>query len=287
MKKRITLNPLRRMVSLLAVAMLAVSSLHAATPYTETFSSPDSGWQQINPGRTDGFAITQEATGGNPGGVLRLRWNPITIGVSSVPPVVNPDALVASGEHNTAHFIGDLDASEAWLIGFDVNAVHTLPDYMYLSLRSGDREVTRVIMTAGNQTFTTNTWYAMRYTLLNPPAGAWEEADGSLQEIVSDVTSVSIVVKRRGEGLEDYLIDNVFIDRLPSGSSAGLTTVDGGIPQLAWNELRAGTRYRVEAATDLVLGDWVTVADFVAGEDVFVMDYDPDEGLMYFRIVME
>jgi hypothetical protein len=274
-------------VAVLVMIGLAAGSLQAATPYTETFSEETGGWQEANPARPDGMVVTREADGGNPGGVLRMRWNPINVGVSGVPPVVSPDVLVATGEHNTAHFIGDLDASEAWLIGFDVNAVHTLPDYMYLALHSGDRTVTRVIMTAGNTSFTTNTWYSMRYTLLDPPAGFWGDDAEHFDEIISDVTSVSLVIQRRGEGLEDYLIDNVFIDRLPSATSASLTTTDGGIPQLAWGQLRAGERYRVEAATDLMAGDWITVADFVAGEDVFVMDYDPDAGLMYFRVVME
>lgn len=268
-------------------AMLASTPLHAATPYTETFSDPDSGWQKGQPERTDGFVATQEATGGNPGGVLRLRWNPITISTRSTPPVISPDALVASGELNTVHFIGDLEASESWLIGFDVNAVHTVPDYMYLALHSGTNVITRMIMNAGNPAFTNNTWYSMRYTLLNPAAGAWGDDVEHFEEIISDVTSVSIVIKRRGEGLEDYLIDNVFIDRLPGGSASMQETVDGKIAQLAWGNLRQGARYRIEAATDLVLGDWATIANFVAGEDVFVLDYDEDAGLMYFRIVME
>lgn len=287
MKKAIYVERARGITACLAVAVLAGFTALAASPYTETFSDPNSGWQEGNPERTDGFVATQEATGGNPGGVLRLRWNPVTVGTRSAPPVISPDALVATGEMNTVHFIGDLDASEAWLIGFDVNAVHAVPDYMYLALHSGTNMITRIIMNAGNPSFTTNTWYSMRYTLLDPPAGFWADDTEHFDDIISNVTRVSIVVKRRGEGLEDYLIDNVFVDRLPTGSGGLQATVDGNLPQLVWHNLRAGSRYRIEAATDLMTADWITVADFVAGEDVFMLDYAEDAGLMYFRMIME
>lgn len=272
----------------LAVVVLAVPVAFSATPFTETFDSPESGWQKIDPVRVDGMVVTREATGGRPDGVLRLRWNPVSVGVRSAPPVILPDSLIATGSLGSVHFIGDLVSSEAWLIGFDIKAVDTLPDYMYLAIHSGSNLITRTIMTAGDTRFVPGNWYSMRYTLLNPPENTWAEDQGALDEVIRNVTRVSLVVKRRGETKEDYLLDNIFIDRLPAASAAsvaGSPTADGSIPQLAWGNLRYGDRYLVQATHDLVSPAWETIADFVAGEDVFLLEYDPDSGAKYFRIL--
>jgi hypothetical protein len=278
-----------------AIALTITVGARAASPYTETFSSPDSGWQNGNTQRVDGMTVTREDVGGNPGGVLRMRWAPIVIPLGSTPPVIAPDALVATGHLASAHFTGDLEQAGAWLIGLDVNAVQTLPDYMYLAIHSGTSMITRTLMKARDTTLASNTWHSFRYTLLNPPENLWGQDSGEVGEVIREVTALSLVIKRRGEGLEDYLIDNIFIHRIPE-ASANMTITAGtpgeqanGVMRMSWDHLQPGAFYRIEATKQLDRADgWKLVQRFQAQEPAFTMDLTGvTENQKYYRIILE
>lgn len=261
-------------LAITAVPLLAVSlSTRAASLYTETFSGSTGGWQDREIAL---MSVTNVLAGGNPGGCLSgsFPFEPI--------PSPAPDAFMATGALATASFVGSYSDADAWLAGFDFRANQVVPSTNGLQfiLRSGSKFIYRPI---NNQVNVTGQWYRFRFPLLDTQLGGWLGDTADFSSILTNVTRFEVEITRNGSDPQTYLLDNIFLDRLPAAVALGMST--GGV-EVTWLHMRAGETYRFEAASDMNQGGWVVVSNVVATGGAQVLTHETTNVFQGYRVVI-
>jgi hypothetical protein len=263
-------------LSLLAAIMCSPAASHAASRYTETFTSTDDGWLARDPTI---MSVTNVATGGNPDGALQgffpAEPPPPT------PPPGSAAAFLANGGGLSSNFMGDYHPQDILLFGFDFNPVNQLPTSFDFFIRGGSS-------TFLNRSFfdllaATNTWHSFRFSF-RALDGAWFGSTNQVGTLIANVTSIVFEVSRNGPLSQTYLLDNIFLDALPAGG--GGATSASNAPQIVWNNLRTNEVYRVEASPDLVVPQWTVITTITAQTSTVATDYPATNDYRFFRMVM-
>lgn len=263
-----------RMALVTAVWLGATGSSMAASLTTETFTVTPSGWQDRD--ITQRMVVTEPANSGNPGGALQ--------GVFPTLPFPDPaadDAFIATGILATATFTGNYHQADAWVIGFDFMASNTLPAELRL-LVYGQPEsdvITRNLTTAITGT---NRWHSLRLSLLGADLGGWTGATQKFAQILGNVSKVEIRLFRNQENAQTYLVDNIFLDRVPAAEPGANEPGTVG-----WNNLRTGNPYRLQATDDLRLASWTTLASFTATSSFYEVYTADTNAWRFYRLVMD
>ncbi len=240
----------------------------AASLYTETFFDSASGWQQKTPGAMN---VSFGVADGNPGGGL--------VGSFAATPFPPFDgAFVATGNLASANFIGNYEEIDAWLFGFDFMAGNVQPDKLQVYLYSGTNYIYRNL---ASQVAQTGVWYSLRLPLLDPFSNGWvfDSVAPPPVNIFTNVTRVEIAITREGPSAESYLIDNIFLDRLPEAVEVSSTNV-------LWLHLRNGVGYTLEANSSLS-GAWGAVSNFTATSSVFRAEVSGTNNWQFYRLLMD
>lgn len=259
------------------IALLVSWNVRAASLYTETFSNTNGGWRDRLVG---GMILTNVTSGGNPGGALQG-----TFPASFIPPAPPDDAFVATGgvASGVANFIGNYDEVDAWVLGFDFNALQVLPSELSVWIFGGVNGA--VNRSLNGAVVATNSWYSFRIPLLAAGLGGWQGSVANFAAIMTNVTQVEVRITRK-DNLSDtpqqsYLLDNVFLDRVPEAFAGGS---DGSV---VWLHLRTGENYRLEASADLNQSSWSLVDAFVATSSVYAVNLVSTNPVVTYRMLME
>lgn len=260
----------------LLVLALACSSARAASPYTETFDTDTAGWQD-----RDAFelTLTHSTDAGNPGGCLVGTFAP-----QGGPPVAEIDAIVATGSVSTANFVGDYPSAGINLIGLDFRADQILPSEALVRVVSGGSNSIVFFRSFLSRIVSTGAWHTIALSLASRSLGGWAGGtDETFAEALTNIARVEIQLTRNGIVAQSYLIDNVYVARLPE-ASAQAASGDG--VTVTWTNLRANTAYRAEAAAAPV-GSWSVLSNFTAaGTTHAVLDTNAAAAQAY-RLLIE
>lgn len=257
-----------------AAGCLAGGLLQAASLTTETFSVTPSGWQDREPFQQ--MIVSEPANSGNPGGALQGVFQSLFI-----PDPVANDAFIATGILATASFTGDYHQADAWVIGFDFMASNTVPAELRL-LVFGQQATNVISRNLTPAIAGTNRWHSFRLSLLGADLGGWTGATQKFADILGNVGKVEIRLFRNQENAQTYLVDNIFLDRVPEAETG--STEAGTI---GWNNLRAGNAYRLQAAHNLRLSDWITLESFVATSSFYDVYATDTNGWRFYRLIMD
>lgn len=271
------MKALRAVLTLALLGYVAAASSDAASLFTETFSVTNyiSGWQD----RESAYMpVTNSATSGNPGGCLAGSFSAIGF------PSPQTDAFVATGLLETAHFMGDYTQGDAVLLGFDFRANQVVPytNNLLVRIKSDTNSIERYI---NNTIHQTGIWYSLRFSLLSPELGNWKGKTNLFSSIMTNVTLLEFEITRNGLGAQTYLLDNIFIDRLPRGG--GMQSA-GGSNLVVFSYLRTNENYRVEVCTNLADSIWLVLTNFTATNFLQAIP-DPDASTnaqRFYRMVM-
>ena len=242
---------------------VATSSLRAAAPYIETFSTGMNGWTNLS------------------GSVWRTNSGSARVSISSSPAPAN-STLTATGAQLTAAFTGDYAAAETRFIGFKFRADTVLPDTINFRLISGlngyFRNDLALLVTE------TNVWYQFVFSLASKSASAWGGDDESLFEtVLSNITRVDLYVQRPAFEVGVFRVDDIVLDRLPaatalaSGSSSNMT--------LTGDFLQTNVTYLIEATPDLT-GVWTVVQSVLATNRLMSISLTNNGSQLFWRLAI-
>jgi hypothetical protein len=263
-------------LSLLAVLMCSPAASHAASRYTETFTSTDDGWLARDPTI---MSVTNVATGGNPDSALQGFFP-----AEPPPPALPPSptaAFLANGSGLSTNFMGDYHPQDLLLFGFDFNPVNELPSGFDFTIRGSSS--TFLSRSFSDSLVATNTWHSFRFSFRALDAD-WFGSTNQVDTLRANATSMVFIVSRMGPLSQTYLLDNIFLDALPAGG--GGATSASNTPQIVWNNLRTNEVYRVEASPDLVVPQWTVITTITAQTSTAYTDYPTTNDYRFFRMVM-
>ena len=282
------------MLFAVAAALLITASSRAASLATETFDTTMGGWQDRDVGD---MTVTNLITGGNPGGCISG-----TIPYAGIPlPGTYTDAFMATGLLASANFVGNYTDVEAYLLGFDFRAndvwpqytnseseiTNALPDFLRVNIISASSSFTNKIFSRvpAPPNATNGVWYSFRLPLVDPQLGNWVGDISQFSSIMTNVTRLEVEITRDGDpGARVYLVDNVFLDRLPEAAS--VVSTNSGV-DITWLHLRSGVNYRMDVASDLVQPNWSAVSNITAASSVWVANYSSTNTAILYRLIME
>lgn len=262
-------------VSLWCWLSLLTGPVLAASLYTETFSDGNTaGWRAQN----SFMIVTNITDGGNPGGALRGSFDAY-FGIPPPPPLTS---IMATGDFNTANFMGDYKEIDAWVMGLDFNAVDILPgDFIVLIYSGSSNVISRELKSYVTQT---NTWYSFRLPLLASNLGGWGGDVALFDSIMTNVARIEIRLSRTDlvefSPAQAYLVDNIFLDRVPE---AVLMTDTNQL----WLHMRNGAEYRYQAANELPAGSWTDLATFTASNAVYSVTVPATNDWRFYRMLMK
>ena len=244
------------------------------------------GWQDRD---VSDMTVTNLTTGGNPGGCMSGTFP------TPGPPIPGNtiDAFSATGLLASANYVGNYTDVEAYLLGFDFRANDVRPggtnamlDGLRVNLVSESTLVTnRIFCRLTSLIVTTGVWYSVRVPLVDPQLGGWIGDLDQFFNIMTNVTRLDIEITRDADpGTRTYLVDNVFLDRLPEAASV-LSSTDS--VDITWLHLRSGVNYRMDVATDMVQPDWSAVSNITAASSVWVAKHSTTNTANLYRVVME
>lgn len=205
---------------------------HAATTYTEEFSSGLSGW--TNTGSALGIVWRHS------NGTAQVQFN------NQMFPFPESAVLVASNAASGGAFTGNYESAGIGVIGFDFMTLRTNPSILQCEWRSGTniffKDLTAYVGPTG-------VWHSFCLPIASGDASFWAGAAGSLfASSRTAVTAVAITVQRRTATSEVYRVDRIYVDRRHQLGQPVFTTNT----ILAAENLRTGRWYSVErAATPL------------------------------------
>lgn len=235
------------------------------------------------------MTFTNLAAGGNPGGCLSGAF-PFAL----TPPPGQNDAFAATGLLASANYVGNYSDIEAYLLGFDFRAnevwpqdTNSTPDFLRVNIISASSSATnKIYIRVPSPTIATNgVWYSFRLPLVEPQLGNWLGDTGQFSSIMTNVSRLEIEITRDSDqGSRTYLVDNVFLDRLPEAASV-LSSTDS--VDITWLHLRSGVNYRMDVATDMVQPDWSAVSNITAASSVWVAKHSTTNTANLYRVVME
>ncbi len=210
----------------------------------------------------------------------------------SFPNIIGPslpkvDAFVATGQSASTSFVGNYADVEAYLLGFDFRANDVLPgtNGLRVNIISESSSATnKILRRLDSMISATGVWYSLRVPLVDPQVGGWENDIGQFSVIMSNVTRLEIELIQEGTGQQSYLVDNIFLDRLPEAVS--VVSTNSGV-DITWLHLRAGVNYRMDVASDLIQPDWSAVSNITAASSVWVANYSSTNAAILYRVIME
>lgn len=267
-------------VSLMRILTASVGwslSVHAAQITNESFTAGSNGWVGLVGG------LNPSAEWQFTGQVARLEIFEGPAEFSTTATL--KDSPSASG----GAFTGNYDAASVALIGFrilsdnpniDTNLPLSNVDTVLLSWLGGTSRYFRAFSIPQSET---GLWHNFAVSLDSYELGGWTVASGSKSNFPVARQSVSNLIfsfSRRGALAQTYLVDDIFIDRLPAatameaGGSTGLVT---------WSYLRSNTAYRVERADQSTNLVWSTLETLTATGTTHVSS-DPALDTNLFRV---
>jgi len=127
----------------LALQLTGLVAAWGAASYTETFDTSPAGWQDGDPVKlvftNTAMVITNVTVGGNPGGCIVGTFALLGSPGSEI------DVFMATGALASANFIGDYDAADGFLMGFDFMPQQTPPSSLQLRLSSGTNMIFSIL----------------------------------------------------------------------------------------------------------------------------------------------
>ncbi len=176
-------------------------------------------------------------------------------------PVPESGSFVANPTASGGAFAGDYAAAGIQLVGFSFMARDVLPSAALVRWTGPSASFFRSF--AGHVT-RTGVWYRLAFPLKEEYAGRW--IGGGAEAFaagLADVRSLEIQLTRTGVASQRYEVDDVFVDRLPTGACA----VGTNGAQVLCSALRTNTAYVVEAAGAPDRA-WEEAGAFVASQPV-------------------
>lgn len=222
-----------------------VQPTYSAQITTEQFNVGAGGWQGSGDPGYGSWTLT--------GSVARLNFNdtglpfPIVGSLSNTP--------TASG----GSFTGNYDVAGVEMIGFSFLSNTDMPSSVTILLGGPTTVYQRIYYPTQ-----TGVWHTFAASLKSVELGGWTNLQGpstDFDQVRQNVKYVTIRVERAGTTARQYLIDDIFLDRLPAAGA--LTTSTGAFFSLHCDYLRTGVEYRVESSLD-VTGTWVLAQTLIA-----------------------
>ena len=222
---------------------------HAASSYTEHFSTGLAGW------------VARQGT-------MSLRGtNGLARATFAAQPVQFPeiDALVASNTASGGAFTGDWGASDLRLLTIAIRANQVLPSDVTLRLygvtNSFFRNLTAFIATTGQ-------WHVIRLSAASRSTGRWNGGgDEAFEALLRDVRKLEVQLTRSGTSAQEYDVDLVRLEPLPE---VGVPSQEGPSLTCSARNLVTGAVYRLDVSTDLMT--WQDAGTFVATNATHVFE---------------
>jgi hypothetical protein len=256
--------------SIAPMITLLVSIIITGRVYAESFDSDVAGWSA---GSSSSMEVTHRADGPF-AGTLGGKFSAQQIAYPQTGSFVAPESFI------TNQFGAIAELRQA-MLGFDFLAESVEP--VSFCVRIGDGTGRQVSRFLGAFVREPGRWHSFRLSLVSASIGKWDGAVEQFDQLLNEITTLSIDISRNGEALQSYRIDNVFVDYLPD---LGLDSVTGAEPQVTWRNLRAGEFYRIEESTCLNPAIWNEVVSFTATGSVHKTPYIATNMFKYFRLVM-
>lgn len=249
------------------VCLLAIKWADAAQYTTEQFTAGANGWQGSGDPGYGSWVFT--------GGAARVNF----VDTGFPFPIVGrlSNAPTASG----GSFTGNYDAAGIELIGFRFLSNTDMPASVSLELGGPTSVYQRIYYPSQ-----TGVWHTFAASLRSVELGGWTNLQGPVtdfDQVRQNVKYVIIRVERAGTTARQYLIDDIFLDRLPVVGP--LTPSTGAFFSLQGDYLRTNETYRIEAATNLTSA-WSPVASMVATSRLqqFSIPSDDSPSQTFFRL---
>lgn len=264
---------MKRIITLGTAGLIAVSV--QGGPVTETFESGLADWKWSH------FA---NATGSGSGGAAQ-----VTFRSTGLPVPASSTLLTLNGP-----FVGDYDAAGIQLIGFSFMAV-SMPDnespFTVDLLLEGDGFLfSRSFTPAG-----TGTWYNFSADVTSAEKGGWVNVLGAMEDFAAlrrDVRAVKIrLMGSSPDQNNQYLIDNVYLDYLPSVA----VHADEHAMAMEISDARENQTYRLQVSEDLMApgGGWrdepgsIIATGRVVRMELSASAFETGEPLKYYRLVID
>jgi hypothetical protein len=230
----------------LAVALLLAGPCpgRAAQKFTETFTTPSTGWVAQAAGAVVAFTNSQ---------VL------VRFGAQGGVPMPESGILVATNTSAAGAFVGDYRAAGIECLGFSVRATGAVPSQVLVYLESQTGLIFRAL---GAALATTGVWYAVGAALDGAAPGGWAESTpGCFDSVLADVRQVRLQVARNGGLAQACQIDDFYLGGRPAAIRCTAAAGDGD--QVTWTELRPNLVYTMQRASRMD-GDWSDLGAFAA-----------------------
>lgn len=223
--------------------------------YTEEFHADLAGWSTVNVLGNTG-AWNWDA------GTAQLTFAPTMQAFDSTESSLTADSFSSAGFFSGSYFVAGYP-----MVGFDFIFETAVPSLLRLDIYGATHYMSRGLL-PDQGSVVTQQWYRVMIPLDPDNMQYWtfSSTSNDFEEILDDVREIAITVKRPGPLAETHTarVDNIFLTTIPYAASVGLTD---GVPDISWQSLREGSRYRVETAESLLTG-WTLHTSFIATNTV-------------------
>lgn len=250
----------------ICLASLALTSVMATQPFTETFENGLGRWTNVTDNlwtATDGAAV---------------------VSLSSGPLPVPQTAILQQKEQGP--FMGNYRVAGLQYIGIDFVFENAPPSEIELFLEGGPDSKSCSAKVEDFSAFMSDQTGRVWFSLASPESGGWVPNDSdSFESVLSFISRVEVRLRSASSGT--YRIENIFLVGR-SESQGQLTMAAGGGVDVRWvaqNQMR----YQMEAAEDLTLGEagWEPVSGVLTATGTELVVPDPgarDEPVRFYRL---
>ena len=250
------------------VFFTAVLTAPSAQITTEQFNAGAGGWQGSVAAGAGSWTFT--------GGAARVNF------ANTGFPVPFAGTLSNTPSASGGSFTGDFEAAGIELIGFNFFTATSLPSSVMLSIGGATSVYQRLFYPAQ-----TGVWQTFAASLQSAESGGWINPQGppaDFEGVLQNVKYVTIQVDRdANEVARQYVIDDIFLDRLPAAGGLGVAT--GGLLSLRADYLRSNTTYQVQASPE-VTGTWVLAQTLVATNRSQSIEVTHAADKLFWRLLM-
>ena len=165
-------------------------------------------------------------------------------------PYAVPD--LATLRPSASAFTGDFVAAGIELIGFRYRAEQHQPSSLYIEVTGASSVFQRVLSPPP-----VGAWGYYMVSLTDVQAGEWKAKRGKPEdfaEVLRDVKSVELKIRRSGATQQAHVIDDLFVDGLPK-AAGGTASPGAGTMTVGWDALQSGMPYVLQAG-ESVAGPW-------------------------------
>lgn len=250
------------------VFLASVMPAPSAQITTEQFSAGANGWQGSSAYGTGSWVFT--------GGAARVNFS--DTGFISLPDVATLSNLTTG---SGGSFTGNYDTAGVELIGFSFLSNTSMPASVGIVLGGPTTVYQRIYYPTQ-----TGVWHTFAASLKSVELGGWTNLQGPItdfDQVRQNVKYVNIRVERAGATARQYLIDNIFIDRLPAAGSLAAST--GGLVSLRADYLRTNLSYQIQSSPE-VTGTWSLAQTMVATNRSQSIEVTNSASRLFWRLVM-